>query len=181
MWRVWVQVKPRGRWLILQAEGGEEYAFEYEEEAILFCFLQEMGPRYERWFRGSWFPRVSTKSDRMGEGRVEVAEIPSSHQRLKDTLVCLDMTTEAAHFHGSALDALRDDIRDVLHEVETMKRREKTCATMDMAEKVALVMAIQKIGRAVGLTDDNSPREIVDRVTWLSTNAKPAAAEGNGE
>ena len=60
----------------------------------------------------------------------------------------------------------------LMDKIEMMEGRERTCATMDMAEKVALVKAIQKIARAVGLTDDNSPREIVERVELLSENTE---------
>ena len=58
-WRIWTQARARGRWRILQDEEGEEYSFDEEEQAVLFCFLQEMGPRYEQWFRTNWLPRLS--------------------------------------------------------------------------------------------------------------------------
>ena len=61
---------------------------------------------------------------------------------------------------------------ETLDKIEILEHRERTCATTDMAEKVALVKAIQLIGRAVGMTDENSPREIVERVKLLSENLK---------
>lgn len=56
MWRVWVQLKPRMRWLILC---DEEYAFEERGEAELFCFLQMQEPAFERWFYLNYIPRCA--------------------------------------------------------------------------------------------------------------------------
>lgn len=67
MWRIWVQVKNRGRWQILQDEEGIEYGGSEEEDAILFCFLRDMGPRYELWFRKNWFPRSNNEVRREAE------------------------------------------------------------------------------------------------------------------
>ena len=50
--------------------------------------------------------------------------------------------------------------------------RERKCESMDEAEKFALVRAIQEIAHSLGMTDENSPREIVERVKLLSENSR---------
>ena len=57
-------------------------------------------------------------------------------------------------------------------EIEMLRHREETCETMDRAENFALFRAVQEIGRVVGLTDENSPREIVERVKLMSENGR---------
>ena len=52
---------------------------------------------------------------------------------------------------------------------QRLLEREKMCETMDKAEKLALIRALQEIRDAVGLLGDGvSPREIVAAVISLS-------------
>jgi len=64
--------------------------------------------------------------------------------------------------------------RDQLErENERLLEREKMCETMDKAEKLALIRALQEIRDAVGLLGDGvSPREIVAAVISLSNVRK---------
>ena len=56
-------------------------------------------------------------------------------------------------------------------EVNNLRAREKLCETMDKAEKLALIRALQEIRDAVGLLGDGvSPREIVAAVRALANN-----------
>ena len=54
-------------------------------------------------------------------------------------------------------------------ELDRLRDREKHCPTMDEAEKVALLRALQEIANLVGLTVENSPRETVEAVKKLIT------------
>jgi len=57
-------------------------------------------------------------------------------------------------------------------ENQRLLEREKMCETMDKAEKLALIRALQEIRDAVGLLGDGvSPREIVAAVISLSMNS----------
>ena len=49
-------------------------------------------------------------------------------------------------------------------EVDRLQEREKMCPTLDDAEKVALVRALQEIRDAAGMIGDVSPRKIVETV-----------------
>ena len=57
----------------------------------------------------------------------------------------------------------------IAERVSSMSDREKRCHTMDEAEKVALLRAIQEILHLVGLNNNNSPKDAVDAVRRLST------------
>ena len=57
-----------------------------------------------------------------------------------------------------------------LDEIEMLKARAQKCKSMDEAEKFALVRALQEIAQSLGMTDENSPREIVERVKFLFEN-----------
>ena len=50
-----------------------------------------------------------------------------------------------------------------------MTERERRCPTMDEAEKVALLRAIQEIIHLVGLNNENSPKDAVDAMRELTT------------
>lgn len=49
-------------------------------------------------------------------------------------------------------------------EVDRLQEREKKCGTMDQAEKIALIRALQEIRDAIGMFGDVSPHQIVDAV-----------------
>jgi hypothetical protein len=54
-----------------------------------------------------------------------------------------------------------DMLKTAKREIENLHAREKMCETMDKAEKLALIRALQEIRDAVGLLGDGvSPREI---------------------
>jgi hypothetical protein len=57
-------------------------------------------------------------------------------------------------------------------EVDRLQEREKKCPTIDDAEKIALVRALQEIRDAIGLIGDVSPRQIVDVVKIHFENVK---------
>lgn len=57
-------------------------------------------------------------------------------------------------------------------EVARLQEREKKCPTMDDAEKIALVRALQEIRDAIGLFEDASPKQIVDSVKSHFQNRK---------
>lgn len=55
--------------------------------------------------------------------------------------------------------------------VAMLRQREKLCETMDKAEKLALIRALQEIRDEVGLFGDGvSPRQIVEAVRNLKAN-----------
>ena len=61
--------------------------------------------------------------------------------------------------------APRKESEDLQEEVNRLREREKHCATLDEAEKLALIRGYQEIRDAIGLlSDDVSPREIVAKV-----------------
>jgi len=60
---------------------------------------------------------------------------------------------EASRIHGA--------------EIERLRAREKACETMDHAQKVALVRALQECCEALGLHDMASPAELVAAVRAL--------------
>ncbi len=68
---------------------------------------------------------------------------------------------------------LFDEVKKLQQEVARLKEREKLCETMDEAEKLALIRALQEIRDEVGLLGDGvSPRQIVEAVkVRLSTGA----------
>lgn len=54
---------------------------------------------------------------------------------------------------------------DAADRIEMLEERCRKCATMDEAQKMALIRAMQEIGYAVGaIGNELSPREIVERV-----------------
>tara|TARA_B110001469_G_scaffold117816_1_gene124124 strand:- start:284 stop:562 length:279 start_codon:yes stop_codon:yes gene_type:complete len=81
------------------------------------------------------------------------------------------MTTNNLNPENEATEAyaeMEKHARKLEIEIEMLRHREETCETMDRAENFALFRAIQEIGRVVGLTDENSPSEIVERVKLMS-------------
>ena len=65
--------------------------------------------------------------------------------------------------------SLFDEVKKLQRENARFKERERLCETMDKAEKLALIRALQEIRDAVGLLGDGvSPREIVEAVIRLS-------------
>lgn len=67
--------------------------------------------------------------------------------------------------------SLFDEVKKLQREVARLKEREKLCETMDEAEKLALIRALQEIRDEVGLLGDGvSPRQIVDAVRSLKAN-----------
>jgi hypothetical protein len=57
-------------------------------------------------------------------------------------------------------------------EVSRLREREKLCETIDKAEKLALIRALQEIRDELGLLGDGiSPRQIVEAVRSLRTAA----------
>ncbi len=64
-----------------------------------------------------------------------------------------------------------DEISQLRSELNRYREREKICETIDQAEKLALIRALQEIRDEVGLIGDGvSPRQIVDAVRKLSAN-----------
>jgi len=64
-------------------------------------------------------------------------------------------------------------------ELARLREREKLCETMDKAEKLALIRALQEIRDEVGLLGDGvSPRQIVDAVRNLKANDLDHASDG---
>lgn len=59
-----------------------------------------------------------------------------------------------------------EDIEKLKAELALYKERQKQCATMDEAEKLALIRALQEIRDAVGMIggDGVSPKQIVEAV-----------------
>ena len=57
-------------------------------------------------------------------------------------------------------------------ELKRYREREKMCETMDQAEKLALIRALQEIRDEVGLLGDGvSPKQIVEAVRSMKANA----------
>jgi len=58
------------------------------------------------------------------------------------------------------------EIRALQAEVKRLKNRQSQCETMDEAEKLALIRALQEIRDAIGMIggDRVSPKQIVDEV-----------------
>jgi len=57
------------------------------------------------------------------------------------------------------------DVSALRAEVQRLREREKLCETMDKAEKLALIRALQEIRDEVGLLGDGvTPRQIVEAV-----------------
>jgi hypothetical protein len=64
-----------------------------------------------------------------------------------------------------------DDLFALRAELSRYCEREKLCETMDQAEKLALIRALQEIRDEVGLLGDGvSPRQIVDAVRKMKAN-----------
>lgn len=67
---------------------------------------------------------------------------------------------------------LFDEVKKLQQENARLKEREKLCETMDEAEKLALLRALQEIRDEVGLFGDGvSPRQIVEEVRVRLSNA----------
>jgi hypothetical protein len=74
--------------------------------------------------------------------------------------------------------SLFDEVKNLQQEVARFKEREKLCETMDEAEKLALIRALQEIRDEVGLFGDGvSPRQIVDAVRVRMSNASVEARQ----
>lgn len=56
-------------------------------------------------------------------------------------------------------------------DAERLKQRERMCATMDQAEKIALVRCLQECAEALGIGTNPSPAELVKAVTAASDAA----------
>jgi hypothetical protein len=65
----------------------------------------------------------------------------------------------------------RKRIQQLEEEVSRLKQRERTCATMDQAEKMALVRALQECAEALGLGNNPAPADVVKAVTTASDAA----------
>lgn len=79
-------------------------------------------------------------------------------------------TTMKLEYGGYIRTGLAGDFAVVIAEkMADLTDRERRCPTMDEAEKVALLRAIQEITRLVGLDNDNSPKDAVDAVRKLTT------------
>lgn len=64
--------------------------------------------------------------------------------------------------------SLFDEVKRLQQENSLLKEREKLCETMDRAEKLALIRALQEIRDAAGLLGDGvSPSQIVEAVREL--------------
>jgi hypothetical protein len=68
-------------------------------------------------------------------------------------------------------EAWRPRIATLEAEVERLKQREHMCATMDQAEKIALVRALQECAEALGLGNNPTPADVVKAVTAASNAA----------
>jgi len=69
--------------------------------------------------------------------------------------------------------SLFDEVKKLQCENARLKEREKLCETMDEAEKLALLRALQEIRDEVGLIGDGvSPRQIVEAVKSRLSNDK---------
>lgn len=77
-------------------------------------------------------------------------------------------------------DTRRDSVESIdlfalRSEVARLREREKLCETMDKAEKLALIRALQEIRDEVGLFGDGvSPRQIVEAVRSRMSNGELA-------
>lgn len=70
---------------------------------------------------------------------------------------------------------LFDEVKKLQRENARLKEREKLCETMDQAEKLALIRALQEICDEVGLFGDGvSPRQIVEAVKSRLSNDSSA-------
>lgn len=101
--------------------------------------------------------------------------LTAENERLKAEVEELEQRLERTQIRASewALKAgqLGSDKDTLTAENERLKEREQLCATLDEAEKIALIRALQEIRDDVGLLGDGvSPRQIVD-------SAKALAAE----
>ena len=67
-------------------------------------------------------------------------------------------------------EAWRHRIAMLEAEVSRLKQRERMCATMDQAEKIALVRALQECAEALGLGNNPTPADLVKAVTALGNN-----------
>jgi hypothetical protein len=78
-----------------------------------------------------------------------------------------------------------DVMRPVQEENARLRERERLCETMDKAEKLALIRALQEIRDEVGLIGDGvSPRQIVEAVKIRLSNVsrqRPLPAERTPE
>jgi hypothetical protein len=73
---------------------------------------------------------------------------------------------------------LERELITVTAERDDLKQRESTCETMDKAEKLALIRALQEIRDAVGpLGDGVSPRQIVEAVSGMMKRYTAVTAE----
>ena len=71
-----------------------------------------------------------------------------------------------------------DEVKKLQQENARLKEREKLCETMDEAEKLALIRALQEIRDEVGLLGDGvSPRQIVDAVKIRLSNVNVEALD----
>jgi hypothetical protein len=64
----------------------------------------------------------------------------------------------------------RKQIQALEAEVARLKQREHICETMDQAEKIALVRALQECAEALGLGNNPTPADVVKAVTALGNN-----------
>lgn len=84
----------------------------------------------------------------------------------------IDMTQEVRITGRNRIGALREYDK-IKIELAQYKEREKHCATLDQAEKLALAYAMQQIGDAVGLNGlSSSPAQIVAEVKNLQANSQ---------
>lgn len=65
-------------------------------------------------------------------------------------------------------DRKQNRIEQLEKEVSRLKQRERTCATMDQAEKIALVRALQECAEALGLGTNATLEDLVKAVTAAS-------------
>lgn len=92
------------------------------------------------------------------ERRVRPAKGPDLRRTLRAARLC----DELGHT-GDTLAALE--------ELKRLRARERACATMDEAEKIALVRALQECCAALGMHDMTTPSELVRAVRELAAQA----------
>lgn len=103
------------------------------------------------------------------------AEIYAQETTERQRVLCDDAWNAVETLQGvSACHAAhhRKQIQELTAEVTRLKQRERICETMDQAEKIALVRALQECAEALGISDTNpTPAALVAAVTAASDAA----------
>lgn len=118
-----------------------------------------------------WLLTYSPTETEFVPGATRPAGYDDDCKELAAVVLACDAENYAQDATARQREAWRHRITTLEAEVERLKQRERMCATMDQAEKIALVRCLQECAEAIGLGTNPSPADLVKAVTAASDAA----------